>query len=206
MKAPFLALAALAAFATLVAGCDSNDMVHEPEWTLSRMLDQPRYDPYAPSSFFADGRGMRTPVAGTVPREAVLGSPLFLDGYEEGGTYAATFPLPVTRALLEEGHDQFEVVCATCHGTLGDGHSPVAAKMQIRKPPSLLTPDIASFPPGRVYRIVTVGYGLMPAVDYQLDVQQRWAVVAYLTALQRSQVAQVGDLSPAARAELERAP
>jgi mono/diheme cytochrome c family protein len=182
-------------------GCDSTDMIHEPEWTLSRMLDQPRYNPYAPSSFFADGRAMRKPVAGTVPRDAVLGAPLFMDGYE-GGTYATTVPMPVTRALLEEGHDQFEVVCATCHGALGDGNSLVSAKMQIRKPPSLLTPDIASFPPGRVYRIVTVGYGLMPAVDYQLDVRQRWAVVAYLKALQRSQVALVVDLPPALRDQL----
>jgi mono/diheme cytochrome c family protein len=195
--------ALLIAFVPLVglAGCDSNDMIHEPEWTLSRMLDQPRVDPYAPSDFFSDGRGMRRPVKGTVPREAVLGSPLFLDGYENG-VYAATFPMPVTRALLEEGHDHFEVVCATCHGALGDGNSPVAAKMQIRKPPSLLTPDIASFLPGRVYRIVSVGYGLMPAVDYQLDVAERWAVVAYLEALQRRQDARASDLPPELQAEL----
>jgi mono/diheme cytochrome c family protein len=196
-------LFALVGLLTLV-GCDANDMVREPEWTLSRMLEQPRVDPYAPSDFFIDGRGMRTPVPGTVPREAVLGAPLLLDGYE-AGNYAATFPVPITRALLEEGHDHFEVVCATCHGTLGDGNSPVAAKMQIRKPPSLLTPDIASFLPGRVYRIVSVGYGLMPAVDYQLDVGQRWAVVAYLEALQRSQVAVVADLPPGLRDELARA-
>jgi mono/diheme cytochrome c family protein len=189
---------------TCLAGCDSNDMIHEPEWTLSRMLDQPRVDPYSPSGFFADGRGMRKPVAGTVPRDVVLGSPLFLDGYE-GASYALTLPVSLTRALLEEGHEHFEIVCATCHGTLGDGSSPVAAKMQIRKPPSLLTPDIATFPPGRVYRVITVGYGLMPAIDYQLDVRQRWAVVAYLRALQRSQVARVADLSPAVRDELRKA-
>ncbi len=199
MKPALLALVSLVAF----AGCDSKDMVHEPEWTLSRMLDQPRVDPYSPSEFFVDGRGMRTPVAGTVPRDAVLGSRLFLEGYDDG-TAAATLPMPVTRALLEEGHERFEIVCATCHGTLGDGNSPVSAKMQIRKPPSLLTPDIASFPPGRVYRVVSVGYGLMPAVDYQLDVRQRWAVVAYLAALQRSQRAKVADLPSRLRGELER--
>jgi len=187
-----------------LSGCDATDMIREPEWTLSRMLDQPRVDPYAASDFFIDGRAMRTPVAGTVSREAVLGTPMFLDGYE-GGQYAATFPMPITRTLLEEGHDHFEVVCATCHGTLGDGNSPVAAKMQIRKPPSLLTPDIASFPPGRVYRIVSVGYGLMPAVDYQLDVGQRWAVVAYLHALQRSQATVVAELPAELRNELARA-
>jgi hypothetical protein len=200
MKRALVVLLSLSA----IAGCDSSDMIHEPEWTLSRMLDQPRYDPYSPSDFFADGRGMRTPVAGTVAREAVLGSPVFMGG-SEGGAYAAEFPMPLTRALLEEGHDHFEVVCATCHGTLGDGHSPVASKMQIRKPPSLLTSDIASFPPGRVYHVITVGYGLMPAVNYQLDVGQRWATVAYLKALQQSQVASVRDLPPELRNELSRA-
>jgi mono/diheme cytochrome c family protein len=198
-------LARLVLTLVLMSSCDSSDMVHEPEWTLSRMLDQPRVDPYSPSDFFTDGRGMRRPVAGTVPRDAVLGSPLFLDGFENGA-FATTLPMPVTRALLEEGHEHFEVVCATCHGTLGDGNSPVAAKMQIRKPPSLLTADIAGFLPGRVYRVASVGYGLMPAVDYQLDVRQRWAVVAYLAALQRSQVAQVADLPSRLRDELERLP
>jgi mono/diheme cytochrome c family protein len=185
-----------------VVSCDATDNLHAPEWTLSRMLEQPRYEPYGPSTFFDDGRAMRKPVAFTVAREAVLGTPMYLDGVENG-RYAERFPLPVSRALLEEGRIQFGIVCATCHGVLGDGHSPVAAKMQLRKPPSLLTDDIASFPPGRVYRVVTVGYGLMPANDYQLDVDERWAVVAYLKALVRSQTASVSELPADLRTELE---
>ena len=137
------------------------------------------------------------------PPETVLGSPLYIDGIDDGH-YAETFPLPVTTALLEEGRVQFGVVCATCHGVLGDGNSPVAAKMQLRKPPSLLTDDIATFQPGRVYRVVTVGYGLMPANDYQLTVEERWAVVAYLKALERSQTAKVSELPPDLQRELER--
>jgi mono/diheme cytochrome c family protein len=183
--------------------CDSEENLHEPEWTLSRMLDQPRYEPYGQSTFFDDGRAMRKPVDQTVARETVLGTPLFVDGVE-GGHYAETFPLPVTPTLLEEGRIQFGVVCATCHGVLADGNSPVAAKMQLRKPPSLLTDDIATFPPGRVYRVVTVGYGLMPANDYQLTIEERWAVVAYLKALERSQTAKVTELPPRLRAELQR--
>jgi mono/diheme cytochrome c family protein len=76
--------------------------------------------------------------------------------------------------------------------------------MQLRKPPSLLTADIASFPPGRLYHVITVGYGLMPANDYQLGPEQRWAVVAYLKALERSQRVKVRDLPVDVRAELER--
>jgi mono/diheme cytochrome c family protein len=167
------------------------------------MLEQPRYEAYGQSPFFDDGRAMRKPADFSVSREAVLGSALFLDGIEDG-EFARRFPVPVSMALLERGRADFEIVCATCHGVLGDGDSPVAAKMQLRKPPSLLTPDIAAFPPGRLYRIVTVGYGLMPANDYQLDVERRWAVVAYLKALERSQTALLTDLPEGRRAELER--
>jgi mono/diheme cytochrome c family protein len=183
--------------------CDSKQNLHEPEWTLSRMLEQPRYEPYGQSAFFDDGRTMRKPVDSTIARETVLGTPSLVDG-KEGGRDVASFPLPVTDRLLEEGRVAFEVVCAACHGVLGDGNSPVAAKMQLRKPPSLLTEDIASFLPGRVYRVVSLGYGLMPAYDYQLTVEERWAVVAYLKALQRSQTARVGDLPPDVRSELEK--
>jgi hypothetical protein len=189
--------------ASASVGCDAKQNFHSPEWTLSRMLDQPRYEPYGQSAFFDDGRAMRKPVDSTISREAVLGTPLHDDGIDYGH-YADRFPFPVTLALLEEGRLEFEIVCATCHGVLGDGDSPVAAKMQLRKPPSLLTEDIASFPPGRVYRVVTVGYGLMPACDYQLTADERWAVVAYLKVLERSQVAKVSDLPPDLRAELQR--
>jgi mono/diheme cytochrome c family protein len=197
-----LVLFALAAAGALV-GCDSSENIREPEWTLSRMLEQPRYEAYGQSELFDDGRAMRSVVKGTVAREAVIGSALLLDG-RENGTYAVQFPMPVTRELLQAGHDRFEIVCATCHGVLGDGDSPVAAKMQLRKPPSLLDPEIASFPPGRLYRIITIGYGLMPAFDYQLGVPERWAVAAYVKALEQSQRARVDELPRAVRDELER--
>ena len=196
---------AAAVCAGVLVACDAEENVHTPEWTLSRMLEQPRYEAYGQSSFFDDGRAMRRPVEFTIARETVLGTPSFVDGIEDGH-YAEHVPLPLTLALLDKGRVQFGIVCATCHGVLGDGDSPVAAKMQLRKPPSLLTEDIASFPPGRVYRVVTVGYGLMPANDYQLDVEQRWAVVAYLKALERSQTARLTDLSAELRTKLEGQP
>ena len=202
MQVTRLSLAAILCAGALL-GCDAEENLHRPEWTLSRMLEQPRYEAYGQSTFFDDGRAMRKPADFTVSREAVLGTALFLDGIENG-QYARQFPLPVSMGLLEKGRAQFGIVCATCHGVLGDGDSPVAAKMQLRKPPSLLTQDIAAFPPGRLYRIVTVGYGLMPANDYQLDVEQRWAVVAYLKALERSQTARLTELPADRRAELER--
>jgi mono/diheme cytochrome c family protein len=167
------------------------------------MLDQPRYEAYGQSELFDDGRAMRSVVKGTVSREAELGSALLRGGWEKG-EYALDFPVPVTRELLARGHEHFEIVCATCHGVLGDGNSPVAAKMQLRRAPSLLDPRIASFPPGRIYRTITIGYGLMPAIDYQLGLTDRWAVAAYVKALEQSQRADVKDLPEPVRHELER--
>ncbi len=198
-----LVLPALAASCLALPACDASDNFHEPEWTLSRMLEQPRYEAYGKSELFDDGRAMRGVVPGTVAREAAQGSPLFLEGWEDG-RYAERFPLPLTRALLERGQDAFETVCATCHGVLGDADSPVAAKMQLRKPHSLLSAEIEGFSPGRLYRVITVGYGLMPAFDYQLGVEERWAVAAYVKALERSQRARTSELPVSVRDELER--
>jgi mono/diheme cytochrome c family protein len=198
-----LRLLVLAAPCLALPSCDASENFREPEWTLSRMLDQPRYEAYGKSELFDDGRAMRGILPGTVAREATKGSPLLLEGWEDG-KYAERFPLPLTRALLERGHDGFETVCATCHGVLGDADSPVAAKMQLRKPPSLLSPEIEGFSPGRLYRVITVGYGLMPAVDYQLGVEERWAVAAYLKALERSQRVRTSELPEPVRDELLR--
>jgi mono/diheme cytochrome c family protein len=192
------------ALGVLLSGCDTRENFKEPEWTLSRMLAQPRYDPYAASDFFVDGRSMRPPVAGAVSRDAVVGPADWIEGAEHG-QYAEHVPVAVTRELLVEGRERFEVICATCHGVLGDGRSMVATKMQLRRPPSLHEPSIVEFPPGRVYRVITMGYGLMPAIDYQLNTEQRWAVVAYVKALQKSQATRVRDLPRSLQEELARA-
>ena len=189
----------------LLAGCDGKQAFKEPEWTLSRMLRQPRLDPFDESPFFDDGRAMRPVVPGTVARDAVIGPLLLTEGATDAGP-ATVFPLPVTRELVELGRKRFDVVCAPCHGFLGDGQSVVASKMQLRKPPSLHEPRLRALTPGDLYRVVHDGYGLMPSYDELLGVRERWAVVAYVRALQRSQYVPLASLPAAARAELERAP
>lgn len=187
------------------AGCSMEQTFVEPELTWSRMQEQPRYDPYEPSAFFSDGRTMRTPPEGTVPRErAFVARPEVASGLDARGQELGAIPLPVTRALLAAGRDRFNVVCASCHGVLGDGVSPVAQNMQLRRPPSLHQPNIRAYAPGRIYRYVTFGFGMMPAHGPYLTLEERWAIVAYVRALQLSQFAPVAQLPADVRAELAR--
>jgi hypothetical protein len=185
----------------IVGGCRGvNTRVH---WYFERMLVQPYYKAFRSNPFFADDRAMRPPPGGTVPREAVLGPPELVAG-GVGDSYVTTFPVPVTMELLEVGRRSFDITCAACHGIMGDGASVVASKMQLRPPPSFHQPEFRAYPPGRIYRIINEGYGLMPSYAPQLTLQERWAVVAYVKALQLSQWAVVADLPEPIRAEVER--
>jgi mono/diheme cytochrome c family protein len=187
-------LSALVLFVA-ASSCDASQAFEMPEWTLSRMLEQPKYLPYGPSAFWPDGKAMRRPPAGAVSREDVVGSEALLEG-TSGGNDVTEFPVPVTRELMAEGRREFDVVCAACHGLRGDGVSVVATKMQLRAPPSLLNADIRSFPPGRIFRVITTGYGLMMSFRAELSVRERWAVVVYVEALQLSQSVHVVSLPP----------
>jgi mono/diheme cytochrome c family protein len=203
-------LAGLLLPALLLSGCDEN--------LLNPMaFRQPREKAYDVSHFFADGLSMRAAPRGTVAREARgdaggFAAPGVDSGYARaGGTrapsgevirpYLTAIPVPVTRALLAEGRHRFEIVCATCHGLLGDGHSVVARQMALRPPPSLHL--YADRPPGFFFEAITRGAGLMPAHAAELAVEDRWAVVAYLRALMLSQQSPLASAPPEERARLE---
>ena len=180
------------------AGCQG--VLPAPD--LERMSDQRNVRPYAPSALFSDGRAMRPPPAGTISRDAVVGDPLLTDGQSDG-KLAARIPLAVDRDLLERGRNRFDVFCAACHGLRGDGRSPVARNMDLRRPPSLLEPEVTRFPPGRIFQVISLGYGLMPSYASVLSVRDRWAAVAYLSALQTSQQIALDALPPDLRARAE---
>jgi mono/diheme cytochrome c family protein len=171
-----------------------------PEPDLERMQEQPSHRPYEFSAHFADHRSMRTPPAGTVRHDAVLGKPGLTTGIE-GDAYVDRVPIPVDRALLARGRDRFDAFCGVCHGLTGDGSSAVAASMALRRPPSLVDAPTTRFPPGRVFQVISVGYGLMPSYAAELAVHDRWSVVAYLGALQLSHGARLSELPIDVRAE-----
>jgi mono/diheme cytochrome c family protein len=156
---------------------------------FERMIEQPRAEAYAPSRVFGDGKVMQTPPEGTVPWNAP----------ELARVTTDTRP---TMQTLERGRDRFEIICATCHGVRGDGQTPVAAAMEVRRPPSLHSARVRALAAKRVYEVITEGYGLMPSYAAQLDEADRRAVVAYVRALQLSQSARVADLPDDMRHEL----
>jgi len=174
--------------ALLAAGCQGWGI--DPD--LERMIDQAKVETYEPSAAFADGRGTRPPPPGTVPRERRFLVP-------PGNGY----PVPLTRPLLERGRRRFEIVCAACHGLLGDGESKVAENMSLRRPPSLHDPRLRGLAPARLVEIMSKGYGLMPPLVEQLPLEERWAVAAYVKALQLSQNARLAELPAPIRAKAE---
>jgi mono/diheme cytochrome c family protein len=156
-----------------------------PEPDFERMVRQEKYGLWAPCEHFPDGRAMQQPPPGTIALDASVGRPGYAEGLD-GDAYLGEIPVPLSVPLVQRGRERFETFCAPCHGALADGASRVAAKMLLRRPPSLVGPEARAFPPGRVYQVITHGYGLMPAYAAEIaSIDERWAVVAYLQALQR---------------------
>jgi len=152
---------------------------------LQRMEVQEKYQAYGANDLFADGRAMRTPPDGTVPRERLVGHPFITTGETSDGGPVAEVPVPITAELLKRGRHRYEIVCSNCHGLVGNGDSMVADNMATRLPPSLVV--LTDKPAGFFYKAITQGFGLMPSFAGEIPMDERWAVVAYLKALQLSQ-------------------
>ena len=162
---------------------------------------QPRVGDYSPSDFYADGLGMREPPAGTVPRQRIIGGSMLTTG-KDGTVFATKFPVRLDEATLKLGQKRFTIICATCHGPAGDGDSIVARQMSLRPPPSLI--DYANRPVGYLFEVVSKGHGLMANYAAELPVPERWAVIAYVRALQIARTATLDKAPVAERARLEK--
>jgi mono/diheme cytochrome c family protein len=194
--APNLARCLLPAGVLLLgaAGCDED--------TINPMAArQPRVGTYSASEFYSDGMGMRQPPTGTVPRQRITGNPGMTSG-KQGALYSNVFPVRVDEALLRVGQKRYNITCATCHGPLGDGDSIVARQMSLRPPPSLM--DYTNRPLGYFYEVISKGHGLMASYAAELRVPERWAVVAYVRALQISRTATLDKAPLAERTRLEK--
>lgn len=168
------------------------------------MQDQPRYKPLGANRFFADGRDSRPIPAHTVALDELNDN----DSYHTGAsnsTFLDTIPVPVTRAFLDRGRERFDIFCSPCHGRLGDGNGAVARR-GFRAPANLQETRLRQVPPGYIYQVIKNGYGAMPDHGDQIPVDDRWAIVAYVRALQLSRNATVSDVPAAARQQLESQP
>jgi len=164
------------------------------------MYDQPKYKPLAASDFFPDGQAARPRVDGTVFREAAGADPRVATG-REGGQLLTEFPLPATRALLTRGRERYDIFCAPCHDRVGEGNGMVVQR-GYRAPPSLHGDRLREAPVGHFFDVMTSGFGAMPDYAAQISAEDRWAIVAYIRALQLSQRVAAADIGPEDRARL----
>ena len=194
----------VALLSVAASACDEN--------ILDQMADnQPKANRYRESKFFQDGLTMKAPPEGTVPRERITLNARMTTGRETDGpiqsngeplpVYVKTVPVPVTRKLLDLGRKRYDITCGTCHGPLGDGDSIVARQMSLRPPPSLHR--YTEKPAGYIYEVATKGFGMMASYAAETTVEERWAIVAYIRALQLSQSMPATELSPAERQQVE---
>jgi hypothetical protein len=163
---------------------------------------QPRYNPYAPSDFFADGRSERPPVAGTVARSEIVSGPeqVVFTGMLNGREVDA-FPFPVTRAVLDRGRERYNIFCTPCHGWTGDGDGMIVQR-GFRPPPSYHIDRLRQAPAGHFFSVITNGFGAMYPYGYRILPRDRWAIIAYIRALQLSRQAKIGDVPDAERSKL----
>jgi mono/diheme cytochrome c family protein len=161
-----------------------------------QMAEQPRYDPMEESAFWADGRSARPLEPGTVPRGYLRADGLVYDGMyprrwwtglnDRNARTVDEFPFTVTAEVLERGREQFNIRCAVCHDRVGHGQGKVPQRGYVQ-PPSYHLDPVRKQPVGHYYRVITNGWGAMPAFNDQVTPRDRWCIVAYIRALQASQ-------------------
>jgi mono/diheme cytochrome c family protein len=165
------------------------------------MHDQPRYESFERSDFFADGASARAPIPGTVAR-GQLSEDEFLTTGKQDGAFVETFPFPVSIEVMRRGRARYEIFCAPCHGRTGDG-SGMVVQRGYRRPPSFHADRLRNERAGYLYDVITSGFGAMPDYAAQIPVADRWAIVAYIRALQLSQNATLADVPATYRGDLE---
>ena len=159
------------------------------------MFNQPKLRPLQASEFFPDGRASRPLVEDTVARGTLGGGELFDTG-RIGGVEADRFPFPITAAVLDRGQQRFEIFCSPCHGRTGDGNGMIVRR-GFKAPPSFHSDRLRAAPAGHFFGVMTQGFGVMYDYRSRIPREDRWAIAAYIRALQLSQHATAADLDAA---------
>lgn len=183
-----------------IAGCRGQASQEAPIAIFRNMYFQPKYSNQGESLYFADKRQMRTPVEGTVAREMEM-NPAVAEGRtpDDAGFVDMVPPIVIQRAggfdkLLERGQNRYGIYCTPCHDGLGNGKGMVIerAKVGAFQPPTFHQDRIRTMPDGQLFQTITYGYNNMPAYGAQIPVDDRWALVSYVRALQLSQADNTG--------------
>jgi len=183
------AISAMGAMAAslLLAGCRQD------------MQDQPKFIPQRGTTFFADGRSARPQAANTVARNQLHENEYFYTGMVNGKE-GDGFPLTLTPEVVQRGQERYNIYCAPCHSRVGNGDGMIVQR-GYRPAGDFHTDRLRNAPLGHFFYVMTNGYGAMPDYAAQLTPEDRWAVVAYIRALQLSQNAKPGDVAPGAKVE-----
>jgi len=161
------------------------------------MANQPKNRPLSPSPFFADGRSERPILENTVARGALEN-----DVYNVGKEFAGFPPgLKVDQALLERGQDRYRIFCTPCHGLQGNGEGMIAMR-GMKHPPSYHIDRLRQTPNGYLYDVITNGFGAMYSYADRVPPRDRWAIIAYVRALQLSRNSKVADLPESLRQKI----
>ena len=181
---------ALAVACVALAGCRQD------------MHDAPRYDPLEQSPFFSDGAASRMLVPNTVARGQLREDEHLYTG-KVNGQPATEFPMPVTAEVMARGQERFNVYCSPCHGRSGEGNGMIVQR-GFRQPPSYHDERLRNEPVGYFFDVMTNGFGAMQDYSAQVTVTDRWAIAAYIRALQLSRQATVADVPADRRGDLDR--
>ncbi len=171
------------------------------------MDQQPKFRTQSPNNLFVDGRAMRPAIEGTVARGALEEDDHYYRGELEG-EWAGTLPLTVTGEMLQRGQDRYAIFCMPCHGLSGYGDGPVSRRAEALAEGTWIPPlsyhsdPLREQPVGQIFNTISNGIRTMPAYGGQIRVKDRWAIVAYVRALQKSQWVDVNELSADERGNL----
>ena len=193
-----------------VAGCRGKISESPPIHVNPNMDDQEKIDPQEVGPLLADGRPLfpdlraaRQPVPGTIARGALRTDTIYYQGTFPNGDYTQYSPVETTAELLERGRERFNIVCAVCHDRTGAGKGMVTHYIGMTPPTNLLEDAISKdMTDGQIFNTITNGARNMPSYKHQIPVEDRWAVIAYLRALQRSQSTTIEDVPPDIRPTL----
>jgi len=186
------------AFAVLAAGCIGAESSEPPVVGIRNMYNQPRYDTQERQPFFADQRSMRPQVEGTVSREMSKGFDVATGRSAQGNKWIEKVPRGVIagfgsrEAIMARGKDRYDIYCSVCHSISGDGQGMVSRRAAALGATALMAPSfhddrLRHIPDGQLYATITNGVRNMPAYAHNLPVDDRWAIVQYVRALQLSQ-------------------
>jgi mono/diheme cytochrome c family protein len=174
-----------------------------PEWAFPGMKHQPKPYSQGTSAFFADGRADRVPVAGTVQRGMLRENDHLNHGKNADGSFARGYPSDVTVdfKLLERGQDRYTIYCAPCHGAVGDGNG-ITKKYGMGSTPTYHDDRLRKMTEGELFNTITLGKNTMFPYADKITPADRWAVIAYVRALQRAQTGSTADVPGAHKSEL----